>query len=548
MNYQIETASEETLWKDTRTKNKIFVFSKKVKEYGISYREIDSVEVIKKILEIIDKLPEGDQKKLDELSLDTNPRNWVKNLLENSSQPHKEKMEELINDFTDCMKTRMREEEKYAVGLLYKNKLLLAHSEFGEETITPDWKVVKRLLDSHNVIRYVLFIRESNGDITVKYYEVCETDFFVEWLGQSVKDSIYYFGGKYRITTESSDGIIITLELPLDKVENWIGQHKEEIKNSKIEFQTPIRELKITQIRVGRKKYNNPRDFLYDFYSEMYNVEYYRKKFKEINSLERYMCECKYLDTKTQVVKIEGDNRSSFVTKTNTNFDILFTCDLVEIDENYLEDLCQRFRTEEPIKIYHAGHPVSTTPFKIKSMEIWNEVITSALFKNIYTYYRKGKSNVDYTISQLLEIILFYLLEIDNKKNHLSGFFNSFWKKLLENIKVGDRIIKLEDELFEFKARNYLDGKDEDIITKLSGDIKNKLKTNRIKIYIIGANDDGSLDPIPNARLKSDRLNRIIEKIKNEARVDILYPLWVSCENNESIVILIVGRNNGSEK
>lgn len=539
MRKKTKSTNEEITLQSTPLQNYIFVFFKGVKEKTVKHSIIERNPDTEKIIEVISKLPTGSQKKFDEINLNTNPKLWIKKLLENGSTPDKEKTESLINDFTDSMKTRMREEEKYVIGILRKGELLLSHTYFGEETITPEWKVIPRMLDLDNVIRYVMFIKESNGDISVKYYEKYSTDSFVDWLGLPQKDALYHFGGKYRISTEM-DGIVNTLEIPIEKIDSWISNH-DEIKKSEIVLQTPLKKLKIVQIRVGRKKYDKPGDFLQDFYAEKYNIDYYRKRFDEIlNSMKPYSH--KYIDEKGKVIMIEGDTSISVVEKTNPNFDILFCCNLISIRESYLDDLYRRFSNGETINIYHAGHSFSHQPLTIKKLNIWNVITTPAVFSCLDDYL-KNIDLSDKIITQLLEVILIYLLKSGNGNKHISVFLNDLCNKILENIKIGSKIAKLEDGVIEFKSRDYFTGKDKEIIEKLSNDLKKKLSSNPTKVYLIGVNDDGSLDPIPNNRLASDRINSLQGKIKEASRSDTLIMMPVKSQKNTSIMILIGGRN-----
>lgn len=499
---------------------------------------IDRSSDIDKIVEVISKLPTGSQKGFHEINLNTNPKQWIKVLLESDSNPSEGKMNNLINDFTDGMKTRMREEEKYVIGILQKNELLLAHSYFGEKTITPEWKVIPRMLDFDNVIRYALFIMESDGKICVKYFEKYSTDSFVDWLGLPQRDALYHFGGKYRISTEV-DGIVNTLEIPIEQIDTWISSHNE-IKKSEIEFAAPITKLKIVQIRVGRKKYDNAGDFLQDFYAEKYNINYYRMKFTEIqNSMKPYSY--KFIDEKARVIMIDGDNTIAVVEKTNPHFDVLFCCHLISIRDSYMNDIYRKLRNGENIKICHAGHSFSHQPLIIKNIEIWNELVLSTIFSEIKGYF-ESVDLTDKNLTQIFELILFFLLKSDNRMRHLSVFFNELCTKILENMEIINNITKFEDDIIEFKASDYFTGKDKDITNKISSDLVKKFNSNSIKIYLLGVNDDGSLDPIPNGRLASDRVNRLQETIKKISQASILYLFPVKCQNNKSIIILVGGK------
>ncbi len=144
-------------------RDNIFAFSKKIKEEKVDLAIISDKKDIERIKLVISGLPSPREKRLDEVELRTNPKKWVILLLNNYPNIDKEGMEELLNDFTDSMKTRMREESKYALGIVTKNLVLLCHSIYGEETITPEWKTIPRMLDSDNVLRYVQFIQRKEN-------------------------------------------------------------------------------------------------------------------------------------------------------------------------------------------------------------------------------------------------------------------------------------------------------------------------------------------------------------------------------------------------
>jgi GTPase len=109
------------------------------------------------------------------------------------------------------------------------------------------------------------------------------------------------------------------------------------------------------------------------------------------------------------------------------------------------------------------------------------------------------------------------------------------------------KVTKLEDKILEFKSRDYFGGKDEEIAMKICTDLKNKLKEPPYKIYLIGVEDDGTIGFIPDSRIKSDRLENIRQKIKQESHVTHLYLIPVKCGDNGNILILIGGKGeNGS--
>lgn len=536
-----QSKNEEITLKSSKEIDIIFVFTKKVKEDAVRHSKIEREKDIKKIKDVISKFPTGSQKKFEEIDLNTNPKQWIRSLIDYyTSNVDKEKMENLINDFTDSMKTRMREEEKYAIGILLKDELVLCHSYFGEETITPEWKVIPRMLDADNVMRYVRFLKGYNGTIIVKYYEKYSTDSFVDWLGLPQRDALYHFGGKYRISTEINN-IVTTLEIPIEKIDKWIDEHPE-IKKSEIDLPSPITKIKIVQIRVGRKKYDNPGDFLQDLYAEKYNIDYYKEKFKEISeSLEPYLYQ--FFDEKDSVTKVMGDKTIPVVRKINPNFDIVFCFkSIIKLRESYLDDLLRKFANDEPIDIFHAGSPFSSHPLEIKSLKIWNKITQTDITKKIIKYLHNIDLK-DRNIMEILEFTIFNLLSADNQTKPIHYFFKEFERKKLENLNIGKQITKLEDDILEYKSRDYFVGNNNEIIKKIGTDLKKKLEKHPWKIYLIGVEDNGRIDPIPNSRLPSDRTETIKQKIKEIYQVDTIYliPVPVSCADNGSIIILIGG-------
>lgn len=533
----------KTTGRNKRRSNLIFVFSKKVKETEVHYTEIEREIEAEKIKNVLKRLPQGREKKIEEIELRTNPKKWIQSLIDGyPSDVDREKMANLISDFTENMMTRMREEEKYVIGMLSEGELILCHSVFGEETITPEWKIIPRMLDHDNVMRYVHFKKEVDS-FRVKFYERYATDSFVEWLGLSQREALFHFGGKYRIYTEIG-GINSVFELTENQIEQWIEEHPE-MRTSKIKLKSPIEMLTITQIIVGKTKYNNPKDFLQDCYAEKYRINYSQEQFKEIiKTLEPY--QYKFFDEKSQVIMIKGDDKVTKVEKRNPNFDILFSTENIECRESYLDDIFRRFINGERIRIFHAGEKFLPIPIEIKPMEIWNKIKLNELTQKIIEYYQTANLQ-DRVLTRLLGFVIFTILDAQNKPSYIHHFLEKFCKKFIVDIPPVSRVTKLEDKILEFKSRDYFSGKDEEIAMKICTDLKKKLQEAQYKIYLIGVEDDGTIGFIPDSRIKSDRLENIRQKIKQESQVTHLYLIPVKCGDNENILILIGGKGeNGS--
>src|SRR3989304_1959310 len=110
----------------------VYAFTKKIKEGKVAHQQIADPGDIAKIGHVLEKLEQltgVSDIKLEELELRSNPRKWISSLM--AGYPHSvsnDEMDNLLSDFTEPMKIRMREESKYAIGLLMQSKLILCHS------------------------------------------------------------------------------------------------------------------------------------------------------------------------------------------------------------------------------------------------------------------------------------------------------------------------------------------------------------------------------------------------------------------------------------
>ena len=173
-------------------------------------------------------------------------------------------------------------------------------------------------------------------------------------------------------------------------------------------------------------------------------------------------------------------------------------------------------------------------------MQIWNEITQTDVTKKIIKYYNDSNLQ-DRTITRLLEFTIFHLLGVDNSSTYIHYFYEKFKNRILENFANGEHIIKSEDEILEFKSREYFVGKDNEIAEKIGNDLTKKLKKHPLKIYLIGVEDDGKIDPILTKRLDSDRVENIKQKIKNASSAETVHLLPVRYDENSSIIILLGG-------
>jgi hypothetical protein len=517
----------------------IYTFSKRITGTSINEADLNDPGDIAKvnvILNNLDTLPGVKDSTLSAIRLRTNPKKWIRAILK--AYPPDVKFPEIHNllfNFTDSMKTRMREESKYALGLLLEGKLVLCHSVYGEETITPEWKIIPRMLDMDNVLRYVYFWSTGN-DIYVRYWEKSATNSFVEWLGLPRKEA-FEFGGKYRICAEIGRASI-EVQLTEQEMEEWLKDHPE-LEEGKIEFDTPISWLNVSEVRVGRQGYQNTRDFIQDYKAERYGVPRYQREYTRVR--EDYLpLIVKYYDEKTRVVRIEGDEEVTVLLKTTPKFEIVFADGDIEIRGSYLEELGQRFINGEKLRVFHAGMGFRTPPLEIGNTQIYNDVNISDAAQQIVDYYNDTTLQ-DRSLDILLKVAALTLLEESNYQEPIKYVFESLSDEILRKMPLEGQLSKVEDAMLEYKSRDFLGGGNKEVITGLSGDLRKKMEDSRCKIYLIGVEDNGRLDPIPSSRLKSDRIGTIRKGVQDNLRHIKIYA-FPAIRQQDSVLVVIAVR------
>jgi len=262
----------------------------------------------------------------------------------------------------------------------------------------------------------------------------------------------------------------------------------------------------------------------------------------------------KYIDDSYGLVTVSSDGEQIKVRKRNPNFEILFagktTSDAtIEMRESYFNQLFTNFLNEAPIRIFHAGidmYVSSYGPFKIGSLEIFNKIKSNTVITHLLDF--SQKTNIaDNTIKKAVYYSIFQLLSSINEKTPISYLFTRFAKELEKNIHKSSTVLQNETEVIEFKSRDYLVGKNEEISKRISEDIKTKISSHPFKIYFFGVEDTTKkIESLTSSRFSSDRIGslekKIIDDLDNDLRVSLLkVPLDV---DDECILIMLVVKEN----
>lgn len=517
----------------------IYTFTKKIKNPSIRRKEINEPSDISKINDILIKLlmlPGTTTLKFDEVSLRTNPKQWIKTILRGkNSNVISRDMGSLIHDFTDSMMTRMREDSKYALGLVIDKRIILCHSIYGEETITPEWKILPRMLDVDNILRYVSFNLEQD-EVLVQFWEKEATVSFMEWLGLTRKQA-FLFGGKYRICSEIDD-FHIEFQLSEKEIDDLITNHPE-FSQGIININRTIHYFEINEIRVSRKPYRNVGDFIQDYKAEKFGVPKYQSDYKKIkgNSLPLLT---KYIDEKDRVVRIEGDELSTEVTKDSAPFVILFADGEIEFRNSFRDELVRKFLNNEEIKLFHAGMNFKSEPENVCGLEIYNSLSIDNFTSLISTHYEQIKHQ-DNTLDAILKFLALKMLSQNSKNNPIVFIFKELSDQILSEFKFQRKMNRTEDIYIEFKSRDFVSDNDAKTIENLATDIEKKINHSILKIYLIGVEDDGSIEPLISSRFKSDRIEKIKKGLEQRLYSSsiVLKPI---ISDNKMVLLLIVSK------
>lgn len=513
-----------------------FMYSKKVKGMDVSSKVIDSSNEKSKLLNVLNSLMRmGKKRKLTDLNLNFNCISWIKSILLAYPSPKDEYMGFLIRDFTDAMNTKMKEEEKYVIAIMMGDDLILCHCRIGQKTITPNWKVIERMLDKDNVMRFVSFKNDKN--ITVTFFEKERTQFFIDWLGIPPKEVFYEYGGENKFCSELH-GIPISLELTDDDFENISNNGPFQIENSKIKLDSPIHELIITEINRGKRTYKNTKDFKDDFVARYYDLAFYQEKYKELNKGLAPISVKIYDDE--DITKSPGE--SVKIKKENKKIWILFCNDDITIRDSFLEKIKISIINNEKKRIFHAGMKIKEEPLKIKNLEIIHKINTN-LSKPLIDYYNESDHGESH--KKDLRYAIFHLLYEDNANTPISTFFKELSTKFLHDMDFSSNL--QENDIIELKSKDFLPKKDAKIIETLGNDIKKKILQTGFKLYIIGYDEKTKqYEFINNDRFDDSRIHNLTQGLKNETKLTDLNLFKLRKDKYNCIIMIAVKSNFSS--
>lgn len=521
---------------DKKEKEIIYVYSKKVTDTKISGEKKDRRIDVDKISNVVSSLLSlGKTKFFKDIQLKQNCKDWIDSILSNYPNVNERDIRELLNDFTDSMNTRMREDEKYALCIVASKFIILCHSRFGEETITPKWEVIKRMLDKDNVLRYVYF-EKVNSDTKLIFFEDIPSAFFADWLGIPEKEAFGYLGGKNRLYGEIN-GSIFAFEFNDDEFEKkFLEERTFKIQNGQLILPDPIQSIPLVEVKVGRRPYSNVDDFIQDFIAKRYELTFYQEKYKELTSSVNFdLWDKKVIDDESEV---RDSRRNILVKKSNSRFYIIFSNREIEMRPSFLSKIKSKLLNNEPIKIFHAGGKVSPIPIKIKNMEIYNE-LNQKTSKYLLDYF--SELSIKDSFEKILMYSILELLSLENTGKGISFFLKDLADGISSEADFSRKFANKECDIIELKGREFVSGDNKKIVENLSSDIQTKIKTSSNKIYILGANENTKdFEPLPISKFSDSRINDLEKSLKERTGLSNLSLHKIPANNGKDCLLTLI--------
>ena len=297
------------------------------------------------------------------------------------------------------------------------------------------------------------------------------------------------------------------------------------------------------------------KDFLQEYLARQYELTFYQNEYKKlISSLDPIITP--FIDDANSVVKLVSGVEQTHILKTNSSIYVLFASKInsgtvIQLRESFLGEIYTRFLNTHPIRIFHAGMKMfspTNGPLQIGSMDLFNEVKQSKLIESLINYYNSLQIR-DVLLDRSLCYSIFHLLNKVNNDKPISLFFDKFDCEILADISRPSygslKVAQNEAKIIEFKSRDYMVGKNEDIPKRIATDLKNKLNDNPFKIYFFGVDEQTQeLEPLSNKKFNSGRVGSLERRIIKEIKEDISELSLVKLPLENGCLILMFATSN----
>jgi len=263
------------------------------------------------------------------------------------------------------------------------------------------------------------------------------------------------------------------------------------------------------------------------------DIPFYQDIYKKLTTNSVFWI--RYYDGKYNVIRTEAGQENVEISKPVPGDMIFANGNTIHFDHKYLTDLTNRICNEEPLRIVHLGLEYKSPPFRFKNLEIYNSIRVENLTQLIGDYFTQTNLQ-DRILNLIIQFTILELLATNNSGSPICYLFSKLAEEMIKLVSLNGNLTKTED-VIEFKTSEYFSGKDEQIIDKLMTDLEKKFKHGTFKIYLIGVEDSGILNPILSNRLKSDRINSIERSLQYKLGLKNLHMFPVICDTHGILIL-----------
>ena len=157
------------------------------------------------------RCPRGARRTCPRCSIDEFRANTILAALCTFPDHDAEAVKGILRDFARAMQTRMREQVKVATCLLKPGMLVLCHCA-AATTMTRSGRVIRRLLDTDNVIGYAKFTLKDDS-VEVAWHEREKSSSFSTWLGIPDQHPPTGPRAKSSVISGMSNGVQVSVEI-----------------------------------------------------------------------------------------------------------------------------------------------------------------------------------------------------------------------------------------------------------------------------------------------------------------------------------------------
>ena len=495
------------------------VYFTPVRDFAMTYRELPLGKDQKAVFDVITTLLGRSLRPfpLDKTRMKANPRQWISQIIVGFPDVSESTVRFLLTEFCDTLKTRMREENRYAVLLLSEGQAFLAHSR-GEMALIESENAImalQRLLDADNVDRFAQFHRMKDGTITVNYFEYTQTESFREFLGIPEAD-LYYELGEVRVHTQVG-GEHCVFQF---RKEDFVRKFREGREGYKIQgnrLTIPGGDFVFDKVFYGRRTFATAEEFLELLDAESYDLVYYADEYSRmVESLEPLMHPI--IDRRASVTQMTGQTEQVLVGKSNKNFEILFANRDIRMDPNYSAFLASALVQGSELRVFHAGHPYSSSPLSLGPLIVHNKVKVAPMlseFASSITGLARDLGH-GHIVSDLLWYSAVSLLgeAMEGPMKHALSFVGAALLSSLQTKVPNGTLSENESPALEFKARDWYEPNPDKMASKLKQELDTKLKDRNVLVMLIGYDEQKRcFDLLPSNRCKSEMMSHLEQSV-----------------------------------